>query len=43
MFAVAIGLQAVMDELAGDVVLFVVPAEEMIELITAINCVNKEN
>ena len=43
MFAVAIGLQAVMDELAGDVVLFAVPAEEMIELITAINCVSKEN
>ena len=32
MFAVAIGLQAVMDELAGDVVLFAVPAEEMIEI-----------
>lgn len=32
MFAVAIGLQAVMDELAGDVVLLAVPAEEMIEI-----------
>ena len=32
MFAVAIGLQAVMEELAGDVVLFAVPAEEMIEI-----------
>ena len=32
MFAVAMGLQAVMDELAGDVVLFAVPAEEMIEI-----------
>ena len=32
MFAVAMGLQAVMDQLAGDVVLFAVPAEEMIEI-----------
>ena len=32
MFAVAMGLQAVMNELAGDVVLFAVPAEEMIEI-----------
>ena len=32
MFAVAMGLQSVMDELAGDVVLFAVPAEEMIEV-----------
>ena len=32
MFAVAMGLQAVVDELAGDVVLFAVPAEEMIEI-----------
>lgn len=32
MFAVAMGLQSVMEELAGDVVLFAVPAEEMIEV-----------
>ena len=32
MFAVAMGLQAVMDELAGDVVLFAVPAEEYGEI-----------
>ena len=32
MFAVGMGLQAVMDELGGDVVLFAVPAEEMIEV-----------
>lgn len=32
MFAVGIGLQAVMDQLDGDVVLFAVPAEEMIEV-----------
>ena len=32
MFAVAIGLQSIMHELAGDVVLYAVPAEEMVEV-----------
>lgn len=32
MFAVGMGLQAIMNELDGDVVLFAVPAEEMIEV-----------